>query len=123
MPRSGGQVPWPAAMLLPLRKPPHWQGHSTSLTLLTPLFSVGLPSLSGHRKQPAAQAGSRLVFLLKEAAASGVPTQPQGTGQCPLRPLGKGLCGKARLFIPRVKNYLREDKMQEHDFELFIPDL
>jgi len=39
--------------------------------------------------------------------------------------LGKlpGFVAQKGLSIPRVKNYLGEDKMQEHDFELFTPDL
>ena len=118
MPRSGGLAPWPAAILLALGKLPHRQSHSASPALLTTLSFVRLPSLSGHRKQPAAQAGSCLFLLLKEAAAS-LRTQ----GHVLLSPGGKAFVLKQGLSIPQVKNYLGEDKMQEHDFELFIPAL
>lgn len=121
MPRSGGLAPRPAATLLPLRKPPCRQSHGASPTLLTPLFSVGLPSLSGHRKQPAAQAGSRLFLLPKEAMAFLHSLRTQGSVL--LGPWGKAFVVKQGLSIPRVKDCLGEDQMREHDSEPFIPPL
>lgn len=103
MPRSGGQVPRPATTLLPLRS-----RHGGRATAQAPLSSAGLSSLSGHRKQTAAQAGPGLFLLLKEAATSSVPARPRDTGR--RQPLGKGLCGKARLFVPPVKITLEKIK-------------
>lgn len=92
-------VPWPVAMLLPLRS-----HHAEPGSPRPPLLPAPVP--------PRAQAAAT-------APASGLGTR----GHVLLGPRGKAFVVKQGLSTPRVKNHLGEDETQEHDFELFTPAL
>lgn len=89
VPRSGGQVPRLATTLLPLRS--HRGGRATARA---PLSSAGLPSLSGHRKRTAAQAGPGLFLLLR-----GLGTR----GDVLLSPWGKAFVAKQGFSFLELK--------------------